>query len=173
MSTTISSVNSTTSSSTASTSTKSQISDSTKRQLEALGIDASSVTSESQAQALIAAKQAEQSFQDSLYMSSDDSSSTDSTESSLISEAKSLANQLGVSVASDDTFDDITAAISDAIEKLMDKAGNDPIALQRAQSYQTQLAQLSSQYSTVSSSNSSMYAAMNVQAANNKYMLGL
>lgn len=154
---------------------KPQISNSTKRQLEALGIDASSVTSESQAQSLIAAKQAEKSFQDTMSMSTEQKTeqASDSTESSLISEAKSLANELGVSVSSDDTFDDITAAINDAIEKLMDKSANDPQALQRAQSYMTQLAQLNSYYSDVSSSNSSLYSAMNYQAASKRYMLGL
>ena len=170
MSSTVSSVSTTTSST--STTTTNQISEATKRKLEALGIDASNVTSEAQAQSLIAAKETEQSFQDSLTASTQDSSS-DSSESTLISEAKALAEQLGVTVASDDTFDDITAEINDAIEKLIDKAGSDPIALQRANSYQMQLAQLSSQYSSVSTSNSSIYAAMSAQAASNKYMLGL
>jgi len=175
MSSTINSISAASSSSENTSVKKSKISDATKRQLEALGIDASNVTSEAQAQSLISAKKTEQSFQNSLTGKTQDKSDTasQSSESSLISEAKSLAEELGVSVSSDDTFDDITAAISDAIEKLMDKSGNDPQALQRIQAYKTRLSQLNSQYSDVSTSNSNIYAAMSAQAATNKYMLGL
>jgi DNA repair ATPase RecN len=154
-----------------------QISASTKRQLEALGIDSSAVTSESQAQSLIQAKQSEVKFQDALsstQSTEQDSTSQDSTsETEVLSQAKLLAEELGVSVSSDDTFEDITSAISDAIQKLMDKSANDPQALQRAQSYMTQLSQLTSQYTSATNSTNSVYAAMNNQAANNKYMLGL
>jgi hypothetical protein len=154
---------------------QSQISNSTKRQLEALGIDSSNVTSEAQAQSLITAKQAEKSFQDTMSMNAENQQeqSSDTTESSLISEAKTLASELGISVSSDATFDEITSEINDAIEKLMEKSANDPQAMQRAQSYMTQLAQLNSSYSSVSSSTNSLYSAMNYQASNTRYMLGL
>lgn len=175
MSSSISSINS--ASNNDSSVKKSYISDATKRQLQALGIDPTTVTSESQAQSIINAKKTEKSFQDSLTtktQSNDKTSQkTESSESSLISEAKSLAEELGVSVSSDDTFDDITAAISDAIEKLMDKSANDPQALQQIQIYKTRLSQLNNQYSDVSTSNSNIYNAMSAQAANTRYMLGL
>ena len=74
---------------------------------------------------------------------------------------------------SDAKFDDITSAINDAIQKLIDKSGNDPQALQRAQSYMTQLSELNNRYSSTMTSTNNMYAAMNNQAANTKYMLGL
>lgn len=175
MSSSISSINS--SSNSDSSIKKSYISDSTKRQLQSLGIDPTTVSSESQAQSIINAKKAEKSFQDSLTTKTQSTDKTtqktESSESSLISEAKSLAEELGVSVSSDDTFDDITAAISDAIEKLMDKSANDPQALQQIQTYKTRLSQLNNQYSDVSTSNSNIYSAMSAQAANTRYMLGL
>ena len=119
MSSSISSINS--SSNSDSSIKKSYISDATKRQLQSLGIDPTTVSSESQAQSIINAKKAEKSFQDSLTTKTQATDKTtqkaESSESSLISEAKSLAEELGVSVSSDDTFDEITAAISDAIEK--------------------------------------------------------
>lgn len=175
MSSSISSINS--SSNNDSSIKKSYISDATKRQLQSLGIDTTTVSSESQAQSIINAKKAEKSFQDSLTTKTQATDKTtqkaESSESSLISEAKSLAEELGVSVSSDDTFNEITAAISDAIEKLMDKSANDPQALQQIQIYKTRLSQLNNQYSDVSTSNSNIYNAMSAQAANTRYMLGL
>lgn len=151
-----------------------QISNSTKQQLIALGVDPSSVTSEAQAQSIIVAKKAEKSFQDALAIKSEPKTEEpESSESSLISEAKSLAEQLGVSVSSEDTFDEITANIHYAIQELMTKSTNDPQAMQRAQNYMVQLSQLNSNYSNVSTTNTNMYAAMNYQAANTRYMLGL
>ncbi|MCM1264690.1 MAG: hypothetical protein NC200_00700 [Candidatus Gastranaerophilales bacterium] len=154
---------------------KVQISSSTKRQLEALGIDASSVTSESQAQSLIAAKQAEKSFQDTMSMSIENKAeqSSASSEDSLVLEVTSLAQELGINVSSDATFDEIAAQINEAIQKMMDNAVNNPYVLQQAQSYMTRLSQLNSYYSNATSPNTGMYDALNYQAANTKYMLGL
>ena len=155
---------------------KPQISASTKRKLESLGIDPNLVTSETQALALIASRQSEKSFEQ--YAVSQEpvqrtEQNSNSSESSLISEAKSLAEQLGISISSDDTFEDITAQIASAIQNLMDRAVNDPQALQRAQAYKAQLAGLTTQYSDISNSNSSLYSAMSLQAYNTRYMLGL
>lgn len=155
---------------------KPQISSSTRQQLVALGIDPSSVTSESQAQSIITAKRAEKSFQDTMSMRTEkktDETQTDTSESSLISEARGLAEQLGLSISSEDTFEEITANIHYAIQDMMNKSTNDPQAMQRAQAYMVQLSQLNSNYSNVSTSNTNMYAAMNFQAANTRYMLGL
>lgn len=153
-----------------------RLSSSTKRQLEALGIDPSTVTSESQALSLIKTKQSDKKFEDAMVSKTEASQASESQESSetqMIAEAKTLAEQLGVSLNSDATFDEITAAINDAIQKLIDKSGNDPQALQRAQSYMTQLSELNNRYSSTMSSTNNMYAAINNQAANTKYMLGL
>ena len=150
------------------------ISNSTKQQLMALGIDPSSVTSESQAQSIIIAKKSEKTFQDALAIKTEPKvEETDTSETSLISEAKGLAEQLGVSVSSEDTFDEITANIHYAIQEFMNKSANDPQAMQRAQNYMVQLSQLNSNYSNVSTTNTNMYAAMNYQAASTRYMLGL
>ena len=152
-----------------------QISNSTKRQLEALGIDASGVTSESQAQSLIAAKQAEKSFQDTMSMSAEKKTeqNSESSDASMISEATELAQELGITVDSDATFDEISAQINEVIQRMMDNAVNNPYILQQAQSYMTRLSQLNSYYSDTYSPNTGMYDALNYQAANTKYMLGL
>ena len=152
-----------------------QISASTKRKLESLGIDPTLVTSESQAQSLIAARQSEKSFD--VYANGQTEQvkeeSSNSTESSLIQEAKSLAEQMGVTVSSEDTFEDITANISNAIKDMFGEAAYNPQVLQQIQAYQAQLSNLTTQYNDITASNSSMYYAMDMQAANTRFMLGL
>ena len=153
-----------------------QLSASTKRKLESLGIDPTLVTSESQALSLIASRQGEKSFEQFAVQQEpkqDDKVNNNSSESSLISEAKALAEQLGVSITSEDTFEEITAEIASAIEDLMNRAANDPQALQRAQAYKLQLNNLTSQYGDISTSNTNLYSAMSLQAYNTRYMLGI
>ena len=156
---------------------KPQLSASTKRKLESLGIDPTLVTSESQALSLIASRQSEKSFEQFAVQQEpkqdDNKVNNSSSESSLISEAKALAEQLGVSITSEDTFEEITAEIASAIEDLMNRAANDPQALQRAQAYKMQLNNLTSQYGDVSTSNANIYSAMSLQAYNTRYMLGI
>ena len=153
-----------------------RISASTRRKLESLGIDPALVTSESQALSMIAARQSEKSFEQyAAYKtdSTDSQNQTNTSESDLIAEAKSLAEQLGVSIDNDFTFEEITAEISQAISDLINKSANDPIALQRAQQYQVQLSQLTDEFNSVSSSTTDLYSAMNFQANNTRFMLGL
>ena len=156
---------------------KTTLTASTKRKLESLGIDPTLVSSESQALALIATRQGERSFEQYAVQQTENNSNntqqSNSTESDLISEAKSLAEQLGVSVENGATFEEITASISNAIYDMINRSANDPMALQRAQQYQVQLSQLTTQYNDVSSSTTNLYSAMSFQANNTRYMLGL
>ena len=155
---------------------KPQISASTKRKLESLGIDPNLVTSEAQALSLIAARHAEKSFEQYAVVqepAQQTEQTNSSSESSLVSEARSLAEQLGISISSDDSFEDITAQIGSAIQNLFERSVNDPQALQRAQAYKAQLASLTTQFSDISNTNSSLYSAMSLQAYNTRYMLGL
>ncbi len=152
-----------------------QISASTKRKLESLGIDPALVSSESQALSLIASRQAEKSFD--VYAANQEKPAEEqngtSSESSLISEAKTLAEQLGISVSQEDTFEEITAAISNEIRTMISEAAYNPQVLQQVQNYQAQLSQLTTQYNDITASNSSMYYAMDMQAASTRYMLGI
>lgn len=154
---------------------KPTISASTKRKLESLGIDPNLVTSETQALSLIAARQSEKSFEQ--YAVSSDTSKTEqknnSSESSLISDSKLLAEQLGITINSDDTFEDITNRISEAIQKLINDSNGNQQVLERAEEYKRQLANLTGQYSNISNTNSNLYSAMSLQAYNTRYMLGI
>lgn len=154
-----------------------QISASTKRKLESLGIDPTLVSSESQALSLIAKRQSEKSFEqyavEQNNVEPEQTQPNNSTETDLIAQAKNLAEELGLSVESGATFEEITALISNAIQELVNKSNNDPLALQRAQQYQVLLSNLTNEYSSASSSTSELYSAMAFQANNTRYLLGL
>jgi len=123
-----------------------QLSAATKAKLEALGIDPSTVSSESQAQALIANAQSA-SFK-SMVSDKQDSNSSEDT---YLQEAKALAASVGVSYSSDDTVDDILSSISDKLDEMMSSAAMNPSLMQIVQTYQTQLEQISSNYSQAQS----------------------
>ena len=89
-----------------------ELSSSTKQKLEALGIDPASVTSEAQAQALIAQAEATKHQQNSGQQQQGGNSS----EQELMSEAKDLASTVGVTVSSNDTLDDIIDITKNEVE---------------------------------------------------------
>ena len=88
-----------------------ELSSSTKQKLEALGIDPTTVTSEAQAQSLIAQAEATKHQQNSGQQQGGNSS-----EQELLSEAKDLASNVGATVSSNDTLDDIIDKIAEEIQ---------------------------------------------------------
>ena len=153
------------------TSQLSKISEATKRKLQALGIDPSSVTSEAQAQTLIASAQQRQQVQQTQQSSTE--KKTTSSESELISQAKTLASKMGVSVSSNDSLSDILSTLSSKINSMSAQANGDAVKLQEIKQFQSELYSIQSQYSTVQQNDNSLYTAMNMTANINKYMLGL
>lgn len=146
-----------------------KISDSTKRKLQALGIDPTSVTSEAQAQTLINAAQARQQVQRTTNESSS-KNTTCSSESELISKAKSLASQMGVSVSSTESLSDILNKLSSRISAMSAQQNADTKELQK---YQAEISSIQSEYSSVKQNQNSMFTAMNYTANMNKFVLGL
>lgn len=144
-----------------------ELSSSTKMKLEALGIDPSSVTSEAQAQQLIAQAEATKHQQNSQQQQQGGNSS----ERELISEAKKLAAKVGVTVSTNDTLDDITGNIAEQIQAMMNS--NDPSKVKMAQEYQTQLASISDQADSITNTQQNIFNAMNMISVSNKYALGL
>ncbi len=143
-----------------------ELSSSTKMKLEALGIDPSTVTSEAQAQQLIAQAEAtkhQQNFQEQQQQGGNTS------EQQLLSEAKELAAKVGVTVSTDDTLDDITGNIADRIQAMMD----DPSKVNMAQEYQAQLANISDKADSISITQQNIFNAMDMISVSNKYALGL
>lgn len=132
-----------------------QLSAATKAKLEALGIDPETVSSESQAQSLIANAQSA-SFKS---MVSSNNENSNSTEETYLQEAKALASSLGVTYSSDDSVDDILSSVSDKLNQMMSSAAMNPSIMQMVQTYQTQLEQISSSYSQAQSA--SLYSSVN------------
>lgn len=158
-------------SSSCTTSTQSTLSESTKRKLQALGIDPTSVTSETQAQTLISAAQQRQQVQKT--NNDDTSKNTCSSETELISRAKSLASKMGISVSSNSTLEEMLTSISSKISSLSSQTNGDHNKIQELKQFQSELSSIQSEYSTVSQNENSMYTAMNMTANMNKYALGL
>lgn len=163
----ISSINSTQSAAVSTYKTQEELSSSTKMKLESLGIDPTTVPSEAQAQALIAQAEATKNQQNAGQQQGGGNSS----EQELLSEAKSLASTVGVTVSSNDTLDDIIDNISAQLQVMMNSGDKSKIS--QAQSLQTQLASISDRADSIQSTQQNIFNAMNMVSISNKYALGL
>lgn len=144
-----------------------ELSSTTKLKLEALGIDPSTVTTEAQAQALIA--QAEAAKQQN--NAGQQQQGGNSSEQELLSEAKNLATEVGVTVSSNDSLDDIVDNISKEIQVMLNSGDQSKIS--SAQSYQAQLASISGRAEAIQSTQQNIFNAMDMISVSNKYALGL
>lgn len=145
------------------------MSEETKAKLTALGIDPSTVSSESEAQSIIA--QAETISQ--MSEQSNEQASSSGSEQDLISKAQELADKAGVSVSQTDSLDEMCAKISAKIENLTEQCGTDAAKLSTIQGYSQELANINARYAQVQTNQQSMFAAMNMISVSNKYALGL
>lgn len=144
-----------------------ELSSTTKLKLEALGIDPSTVTTEAQAQTLIA--QAEAAKQQN--NAGQQQQGGNSSEQELLSEAKNLATEVGVTVSSNDSLDDIVDNISKEIQVMLNSGDQSKIS--SAQSYQAQLASISGRAEAIQSIQQNIFNAMDMISVSNKYALGL
>ncbi len=144
-----------------------ELSSTTKLKLEALGIDPSTVTTEAQAQTLIA--QAEAAKQQN--NAGQQQQGGNSSEQELLSEAKNLATEVGVTVSSNDSLDDIVDNISKEIQVMLNSGDQSKIS--SAQSYQAQLASISGRAEAIQSTQQNIFNAMDMISVSNKYALGL
>lgn len=142
----------------------SQLSEETKQKLIALGLDPTQFKTEAQAQQKIAEVQAIK--QQNNSQSSTAQKNGNSTQAELISEAKTLASQAGVSVSKTDTLDEILENISDAISKMDAKNPNTKYLQERLAAIQNESLQ-------AESSISSLDNMMSMAATSNKLALGL
>ena len=147
------------------------ISSSTKVKLESLGVNISSVSSESEAQALIDKLKAAKAGTQQQAAEKKESSSTSASETETLSEAKSLASKMGLVLNNDTSIDEILSQISNKIREL--STSENPSERQMAQAYQAQLSTISNSYNSIQSSQQNMYSAMNMMLINNKYSLNL
>lgn len=145
---------------------KCSLSETTKAKLEALGITATDGMTESEAQAKIAQAEAQQQSQNG-------DEQQNSSESEIFSRAKTLAAKVGVTVSSDADVSEILDDIGAELEVLLEEAQGNPTRLATLSSYLSELTSLDDQYSSIQSTQNSMYAAMNMVSTNNKIALGL
>lgn len=156
-----------------------QVSTSTKKELEALGIDPSTVVSESQAREIIEEIHQEESLFEQMAQEQPEEAEpveqpqVTTSVTDVIAQAKILAEELGIPLENDATYDEIKMEIFYAVEDMFFYAGEDPELLEEARYYQVQLIQIDDQYNVVHSTNSGLYSAMDFQANNTRYMLGL
>ena len=145
---------------------KSSISNETKAKLEALGIPVTDGMTESEAQSKISQAEAQKQSQNG-------GQQQNSSESEILSRAKTLASQVGVTVSSDADISEILDDIGAELETLLEEAEGNPTRLSTLSSYLNELMTLDEQSSSIQSSQQGMYAAMNMVSTSNKISLGL
>lgn len=145
-----------------------KLSDETKRKLESLGIDPSTVTSESQAQILIAA--AVQKVSQTTNESSSQMTCTTS-ETELIARAKTLASKINISTSGSDSLENLIDKITSKLESLSAQIeGNDT---SKINDYENELTSIKNEYSQISESQNTLISAMNITANMNKLMMSI
>lgn len=142
-----------------------QLSEEIKRKLRALGVEPSTVSSETQAKALVEKLEAKL---QQVHKAGNPTSAQKICTGEVISRAKVLANQVGVDVSASDSLSDIFSKIASKINKIPDGGGD-----KNKNSLKAELSQLESDYSSIKSSQDSMFSAMSQTANLNKYFLGL
>ncbi len=166
MTTSISSVNAGSTAASEVLTKKSSLSNETKAKLEALGIPVTDGMTESEAQSKISQAEAQKQSQNG-------GQQQNSSENEILSRAKTLASQVGVTVSSDADISEILDDIGAELETLLEEAEGNPTRLSTLSSYLNELMTLDEQYSSIQSSQQGMYAAMNMVSTSNKISLGL
>lgn len=137
---------------------------STKMRLESLGIDPSSVSSETQAQILIAQAEAAQSQNNSGRQQGENSS-----KEQLKYEAKNLAQKVGVYVSDKDTLEDMLEKISETLNSL----AQNPTITKQVQQYQTELKDIAQRASIAINIQKNIFDRMEMVSLSNRLILGL
>lgn len=141
----------------------------TKAKLDALGVDTTSIKTETQGQVALSAAQTKQEAQKSAHSHQGGNSSMESIKN----EAKSLASQVGVSVSDEDKVDDILSKVASKISELQVAAGTDETKLAQVQQYQSQYDSISSSLSNMQAAKAQLSSSMDNMASYNKMAHGL
>ncbi len=142
-----------------------ELSITTKMRLEALGIDPSTVTSQAQAEILIAQAEAAQKQNNSGHQQGGGNSS----HQELISEAKELAFETGANISGNDTLDEMLEKIAEKLNTL----AKDPSKAQQVQSYQSRLINLANKADVTVHIQQNIFDTMDMISVSNKLILGL
>lgn len=146
------------------------LSEETKRKLQALGIDPTTVSSETEAQALIAS--AKQKIEQTKNESSSQNTCC-SSECELISRAKHLAEKIGLQTSNNDSLRNLIDKISTKITALAGWTKEDSNLQEKVDSYTNELTSIENEYSQINNNQNSLLTAMNLTANMNKFFLGI
>jgi len=164
----ISAVSSASAASSTSSSSSTKLTAATKTQLEALGVDTTNITSETEGQTALKAAQAKSDAQQKAKAAAGGGS-----EDSIKASAQTLASEMGVSVSSTDTTDDILSNISAKLSELKASAGDDQVKLAELEQYQSEFDTLSTSYTNMQTSQAQLSNSMSGLATYNKASLNL
>ena len=151
-----------------SSSSSGALSEDTKKKLEALGIDTSNITKETQGKSKLKEAQAAAHAQ-----GHGQKPQSASSMQAIKTEVDALAAKMGVSVGTNDKIDDIFRNISAKISSLQSAAGTDKTKSAEVESYQAEYASISSEYTQMQASQSMLGKSLNALASYNKAALGL
>lgn len=132
----------------------------TKLRLEMLGINPSAVNTEAQAQLIIAQLEGAQ------KRNGTDSQQQGGTQQGLISEAKQLAQQIGVSVFEGNSLEDILENISETLQ-------SPEYPVQSVQESQEKLADIAQRANITINVQKNIFNQMNMISISNRLILGL
>ena len=128
--------------------------------LEALGIDPTQITSESQAQIIIAQVEAAK---------NNNNTGQHGGQQQLLLDAKTLAQEVGTSISSQDSLESILRKISDDLNIM----GKDPTKTELAKKYQSELKDLAQRANITVNIEEKVFNTMNMISVSNKIILGL
>lgn len=140
-----------------------ELSNVTKLRLEALGIDPAVINNESQAKLIIA--QLEGAQKKNGYTEQKQGG----TEQELLSDAKNLAEQVGVSVSERDSSEDIL----NNIIKTLNTMSKDPAKAEFVQDIQDKLIIIAQRVNKIENTQQNIFNEMNMVSISNRLILGL
>jgi len=143
----VNAISSISSASATSSSSSTVLTDTTKKKLEALGIDASKIKTETEGLQKLKEAEAQQAAQAAQSAQGQQQQNGASSQTDAIkTQATSLASQLGISVSDKDTVEDILENIGTKLSAMSVQAANDPQKMQELKGYESQFASISSEY---------------------------
>lgn len=142
-----------------------ELSTSTKLRLEELGIDPSYISTESQAQILIAQVEAAP----KQNSSGNQQQGGNSSREQLLSEAKYLAQNIGANYSDKDSLEIILRKISNKLNIMV----KDPSNEERVQVYQEELMNIANRADIIAKTQQNIFNELNMISINNRIILGL
>ena len=143
---------------------KDELSASTKKKLEALNIDISSVSSETEAKRIIKEEEAKKSEKTEVIVVS----TSGSQEEKLFERIKNLARKLGINVSKNENIETIFVKIEERLKELEENSNNSNINVLRSE-----LEILKNEFKNITTGESSILSAMDLLAQSTRAELGI